>query len=180
MHTAFTARGLPLALAAILSLAGCTSQSKQPLCPGMAALVDASSQSFFRDGTAPDPGNVIYTVRITNVNGECDIDKGMHQADASFEVGFRATRAPTSNEMQYSVPYFVVVSQADRIISRENFTAQFRFAPGQAVADFSDSVSSTVIKAEKGKRPYDYQILVGLPLTKEQLDYNRTIGRFTQ
>jgi len=181
MKTAFKARGLPLAaLLAATLLTGCTNAAKQALCPGIAALVDASSQTVFRDNAAPDPGNVAYTVQIISAKGSCDTDKKAQTADSKFDVSFRATRAPTGTAVQYTVPYFVAVTQADRIINKQSFSVEFSFAPGQAVVDFTDTVASTTIIADKGKHPFDYQILVGLPLTKEQLDYNRTIGRFTQ
>jgi hypothetical protein len=172
---------LPLAvLAAACLLSGCADKSKQANCPGMVALAEAARESVFREGTSPDPSNVLYTVQVVGVKGTCDIDKKAHTADASIDIHFRATRAPTGASAQYSVPYFVAVTQADRIINKKAFQAQFAFVPGEAVADFTDTVGSTEIDPEKGKHPYDYQILVGLPLTKAQLDYNRTIGRFTQ
>ena len=166
-------------LLAVLLLAGCTSAAKQLNCPGAAALVDASTQTIFRQGTAPDPGNVLYTVQVVRVKGVCDIDKAERKADTSLDISFRATRAPTGDAAQYTVPYFVAVTQADRVIDKQSFSAQFTFAPGQAATDFNDTVSSTLVHPDKGKKPYDYQILVGLSLSKEQLDYNRTFGRFT-
>jgi len=167
------------ALLAAILLAGCTSVAKQASCPGADALVDASKQTVFRQGTTPDPGNVLYTVRIMRVSGKCDVDKKGHKSDSSLDVLFRATRAPSGDAVQYAVPYFVAVTQADRIIGKQSFSVQIAFAPGQAAVDVTDTVASTVVNAEKDKHPYDYQILVGLPLTKEQLDYNRTFGPFT-
>jgi len=175
-----TSRISPAALLAVILLAGCTSAAKQLNCPGTAALVDASTQTIFRQGTTPDPGNVLYAVRIVRVKSECDIDKGAHKADTSLDITFRATRAPTGDAVPYTVPYFVAVTQADRIIGKQSFSVQFTFAPGQAAVEFTDTVASTVVHPDKDKHPYDYQILVGLPLTKEQLDYNRTFGHFTQ
>ncbi|HEX3675626.1 MAG TPA: hypothetical protein VHU87_15245 [Rhizomicrobium sp.] len=161
-------------------LAGCSSPGKQGMCPGMAALADASTIHMFRPGAAPDPSNVLYTVRIASVEGTCDIPKGAKSATASFDVHFRATRAPNGEAAGYTVHYFVAVTQSDRVVNKQPFDVQFSFAPGAAVAEFTDTVSSTVIKADKGKYPWDYEILVGLPLTEGDLAYNRTIGRFAQ
>ena len=58
------------------------------------------------------------------------------------------------------------------------FWATFKFEPGQASTNFEEPVASTVIKIAKGKQAYDYQILVGLQLTKAQLDYNRKMGHY--
>ncbi len=174
-------RLLPLmVLLGVGLLAGCGSSSKQGLCPGMAALADAASQPMFRQAGSIDPSNVLYTVQIVHVTGGCDVEKKAKSATTSLDIHFRATRAPTGEAATYTVPYFLAVTQADRIINKQTFEVRLSFAPGAAVAEATDTVSSTVIKPTEGKYPWDYQILAGLPLTKEQLDYNRTIGRFTQ
>jgi hypothetical protein len=181
MKASFTVRSLPLAaLLAAGLLAGCSDQARQASCPGTAALADASTQYVFREGTSPDPANVLYRLQIVDVKAHCDLDKKARTVATSLDIRFRATRAPTGETGQYNAPYFIAVTQADRIINKQAFQIQFSFAPGEATADFTDSVPSTVIQADKEKHSYDYAILVGLPLTKEQLDYNRTIGRFTQ
>jgi hypothetical protein len=174
-------RILPVVLLAA-SVAGCSSSKghKEAFCPGMAALADAARQPMFRQGAPADPSNVVYTMEVVGVDGSCDYDKKGREAEVSIDIHFRATRAPTGEQAVYNVPYFVAVTQADRIINKQNFQVQISFAPGAAVADATDSVPSTNITTEEGKKPYDYQILVGLPLTRQQLDYNRTIGRFGQ
>jgi len=35
-----------------------------------------------------------------------------------------------------------------------------------------------VVKVEKGKHSYDYHLIVGFQLTKDQLDYNNKMGRY--
>ncbi|HEY2067946.1 MAG TPA: hypothetical protein VGG48_00205 [Rhizomicrobium sp.] len=169
-----------LVLAAVTLLTGCASKSSKPaFCPGVAVLADASHQPMFRQGMTPDPGNVLYTMDIVNAKGECDYDKKGREADVTATVHFRATRAPTGEAARYNVPYFIVVTQGGRILNKIDFKVEIDFEPGSAVADAEDS-ASTHITTEEGKKPYDYQILAGLPLSKEQLDYNRTIGRYGQ
>ncbi|MGH6871891.1 MAG: hypothetical protein ACREHE_10320 [Rhizomicrobium sp.] len=166
--------------AAIVLLAGCTQASRQSACPGMAALADASTLHVFRPGAAPDPANVLYTVRIVRVKGTCDISKKSREAGSDLDIYFRATRAPTGETAQYNVPYFVAVSQGDAVVRKVAYRTQFSFAPGQSEAEFEESISPADIDMAEGKHPWDYQILVGLPLTKGDLDYNRTIGRYGQ
>jgi hypothetical protein len=174
---------LPLTMIVALGLlAGCSGgrNSKAAFCPGAAALADTSRQPMFRQGATADPSNIVYTMEIVGVESSCDYDKKGRDADVSVDIHFRATRAPTGEAAQYNVPYFVAVTQADRIVNKQSFQVQVSFAPGAAVADVTDTVPSTNIKTEEGKKPYDYQVIVGLPLTKQQLDYNRTSGRFAQ
>ena len=150
-------------------------------CPDAAALGDASMLTQFKPGAPPDLSSVLYSVQIVDVDTSCDISKDSNTCDSSLDVTFRATRAPTGVEADYTVPYFVAVAGPDNaIISKNAYSAEFSFAPGQGTVTFTDSPDSTVIKMPKGKNGYDYQLYVGLQLTKEQLDYNRNLGRYVQ
>jgi len=112
------------------------------------------------------------------VKGKCDVDKKLIDSTVSLDIHFRATRAPSGAAAEYSVPYFVAVTEGtDRVLAKKNFSIRFEFAPGQASVDFSDSIDSVVVKAQGEKRSFDYQVLAGLQLTKEQLEYNRSQGR---
>ncbi|MGD0192414.1 MAG: hypothetical protein ABSD74_16880 [Rhizomicrobium sp.] len=171
-----TLRALALTSFAAVALAGCESD-KTGSCPTMTALVAASEQSVFVPKATPDPSNLLYKVEIISVKGDCDVDKKALNADVKLEVHFRATRAPSGTSAEYRAPYFVAVTEGtDRVLAKKNFTVPFAFAPGQSTADFSDSIASTEVQSKGEKRTYDYQVLVGLQLTKEQLDYNRSQG----
>jgi hypothetical protein len=166
--------------AGVALLAGCNTV-KSDNCPTMAAVLDASSLTVFRQGTSPDPSNVLYTVQIVEVGGKCDYDKKKRSADSDLTVTFRATRAPTGDAVEYAVPYFVGITEgSDRVLTRQAYTVPLSFAPGQASVTFTDEVKSADLTAKRGEFPYDYQILVGLQITKEQLEYNRTKGNYGQ
>lgn len=157
-------------------LAGCSSD-KANNCPGVSSLVETSIGTIFKNDASTDPANILYTVEITGVQGSCDVDKTAVNSSSDVDVSFRATRAPNGAAADYKVPYFVAISQSDRILAKKIFTAQFHFDPGQTTTTFSDSIQSADITAGKDKKTFDYLILVGLQLTKAQLDYNRASGR---
>jgi hypothetical protein len=160
-----------------VSLAGCHTD-RSAVCPTMTALVQASEMSIFVPKATPDPSHLLYTVEIASVKGDCDVDKKLTDAKIGLEVHFRATRAPSGAAAEYSAPYFVAVTEGtDRVLIKKNFTVRFAFAPGQAATDFSDSVAAIEVKPQGEKKPFDYQVLAGLQLTKEQLEYNRSQGR---
>jgi hypothetical protein len=122
----------------------------------------------------------VYVAGLNDVQTDCSFDNRDGETDSALHLSFHATRSPSSEAATYSVPYFVVVAQGDRIISKRNFVVQFTFESGAAAASFKDDVDSTEIKLENGKRPYDYQLLVGLQLTPAQRDYNKKMGYFAQ
>lgn len=143
----------------------------------MTALLSASEASVFVPGSPPDPSNLLYKVEIVGVDGNCDLDKKATTADVSLDIHFRATRAPSGTSAGYTVPYFVAVTEGtERVVLKKTFTIQFAFEPGQSTVDFSDSVASTKVTAQSEKKTYDYQVLAGLQLTKQQLEFNQHRG----
>jgi hypothetical protein len=160
-------------------LAGCGHGAA--VCPAAVIIVDASSLTAFPQGTAPDPSHALYSIHITNVTTRCELDKQTHEIDSSLEVSFAASRAPNGSAFHGKVPYFVVVAGADgKILTRQTVLAEFDFDPGQATTAFKDNIASVIIDPPRDKMPWDYQLLVGLQLTKAQLDYNRTVGPYAQ
>lgn len=144
----------------------------------MTALVPASEESVFVPGKPKDPSNLLYTVEIMKVSGDCDVDKKDTQADVSLGIDFHATRSPSGAAAQYRIPYFVAVTEGtERVLAKKQFWVEFNFAPGQSTTDFSDSVASTLVNAKGEKKTYDYQVLVGLQLTKAEFEYNQAQER---
>jgi hypothetical protein len=163
----------PLAILAGAMLVACSSD-KTGDCPTMTGITDASVATVFKPGSAPDPSNVLFTLELTSVNGKCDMGKKERSADASLEVDFRATRPPSGAEAHYTFPYFVAVTEGSaRILIKRIYSVAIAFQPGQTTVIVTDKIDSTHLEVDKGKHPYDYQILAGLQLTKPQLDYNR-------
>ena len=166
----------PVLLVALLALAGC-STTRENNCPGVSSVIETSIATIFKPGAPVDPANILYTVEVTDVHGTCDVDKTALNSSTDVSASFRATRAPNGAAADYKIPYFVAVSQSDRILAKKVYMAEFHFEPGQTTAMFSDTVQSADVSAGKDKKTFDYLILVGLQLTKEQIDYNRASGR---
>ena len=160
-----------------LSLAACSSDVGGN-CPTMTGVTDASVRTVFRPGTAQDPANVLYTAEITRVAGGCDIDKKTRVADARLAVDFRATRPASAGAVQYTIPYFVAVTEGARILTRRTYAVTLSFQPGQTVATATETIGSTRINPSKDKFPYDYQILAGLQLSRAEVDYNRRTAHY--
>jgi len=125
----------------------------------------------------PDPSNILYTVDVSGVTSQCDVDKDVLNSQSSVDIALRATRAPNGGAVHYKVPYFVAISQGDRLLAKKVYVAEFSFEPGQTTVDFSESVNNVDVSAGRDKKTFDYVILVGLQLTRKQLEYNRASGR---
>lgn len=171
-------RRLIIVASSVVFLAACSSE-KENDCPGVSSLVETSVGTVFKSAASTDPSNVLYRVEITGVKSSCDVDKPAENSTTNLDISFRATRTPNGTQATYRVPYFVAVSQSDRIITKKEFSVDFTFQPGQMTTTFEDTINATSITAGRDKRTFDYLILVGLQLTRAQLQYNRTSGQLT-
>lgn len=171
----FLRLSLSVAAAAVL-LASCSSD-KEKNCPAVTSVVETSIASVFVPNHAPDPSTLVYTVEVTGAQATCTVDKNAYNSSSDVTISFRATRGPSGSSATYKVPYFVAISQEDRILAKKVFETEVTFEPGETTKTFTDNVDSAQVSAGKDKKTFDYVILVGLQLTKEQLEYNRASGR---
>ena len=166
-----------LALGAAVLLAGC-GQQRVILCPAAAVLADTASETVFRGNAPQDPSGAAYTATIGGVKSDCIFDQQQGQTFSSFDIAFRAVRAPSPDAARYNLPYFVTLNSAGRVLSKKMYNVSLEFAPGAAVATADISLGRTTVNLERGLLPTDYQFLVGFQLTPEQLAYNRKMGRY--
>jgi hypothetical protein len=125
-----------------------------------------------------DPSGELYTVHMTGVTQTCDFDADEGTTDSDIVITFRATRTPTGDASHYPVPYFVAsVLDGSNIQTKKILATTFDFNPGEAATTFSITAPAFRTKFDNGKKPYQYGLVVGLQLTREQLDYNKKLER---
>ena len=163
-------------LAALLLVMGCT--TKISVCPVPAILADPQSVTMFRPGTVPDLANELYTVSLLNAEGDCTFCTKNSLVHASLDLTFRATRVPTKEAATYTVPYFVVVHEKDKIFTKHLYRLRFTFAPGATAVTIKQSPDELVLHVSNGKLPWNYQQMAGFQMTPAQIEYNRTRGRY--
>jgi len=172
--------GIAISAALALALSACGSdRPKGFICPASATLVDTGSLTQLPPGSA-DPTAAIYRIDIQKVYSDCDYDPDTNTVTARIQLDFVASRSPGGESAQFTVPYFVGIAEGGNVVDKKLYQVQFAFAPGQASASFSDRVESFTMQPSPDKRASDYEFLAGLQLTKDQLDYNRKIGRYVQ
>jgi hypothetical protein len=168
-----------LALLSLLLLSGCETKLQKTVCPGANVLANTSEVTVFKKGMDGDPSGQLYTVDITGVTASCDVDLDQGTTDSSVEISFRANRAPSGDGGTYTVPYYMAsMLDGDTVLDKQILAAAFTFEPGQSVTTFTANVPSTVIHLQNGKKPYQYSLLVGIQMTREQFDYAKSHGRY--
>lgn len=170
-------RGLKLcALAALslLALAGCkSSREVVKICPRVVVLGEAADVTIFAPG-GEDEANMSYRGRVNNTFTECDIDEGVVESDIT--IMFAALRGPKApaGEFTVTLPFFVTTTEVDAaVLSRQTGTVTLDFDAdsGSAVAEID--IDGITIPIAEGHKTINYEIVVGLSLTPEQLAYNR-------
>ena len=165
-------------MAAGFLLSGCDTD---PIvrCPGAMILSEAAKRTVLRPGAAAvDPAASLYTVEFTGIETTCLTDARRGQTDSDITLSVRATRAPSSQAARYTVPYFVVVNQAERILNRRAFSTNIAFAPGITTVAFQITLTSNVLKLENGHLPTEYQFLAGLEISQAERAYLQTMSRY--
>ncbi len=154
-------------------LSGCETRSDRINCPVTNILANTASMTVFKPNMQGDPAGMLYSVRMTGLRKSCDFDKDEGTADSDITINFQATRPPSGVAAHYEVPYYVVSTlNGNTILTKQILAVPLDFAPGEASTTFSANVSSLVLHYANGHKPYEYGILVGIQLTREQLDYN--------
>lgn len=147
------------------------------MCPAANVLANTAKLTAFQPGMVGDPAGELYTVQMTGVELSCSFDKDEGTTDSDIEVHFRASRPPSGDNSNHTVPYYIVtVLNGATILDKHIFATSFAFRPGEATTEFTAEVPSTVIRFANGKKPYEYGILAGIQLTREQLDYAKAHG----
>lgn len=167
-----------LALAGVLLLPVLGCSTKISICPVPAILADTQSVTFFRPGTTPDMANELYTVSLINAEGDCTYNTKENLVKASLDLTFRATRAPQAQAATYSVPYFVAVTENEKIYNKRILYLKFSFAPGAATATITQSPNDISLRVSNGKLPWNYEELVGFQMTPEQIAYSKNRSRY--
>ncbi|HQT64220.1 MAG TPA: hypothetical protein PLT25_12700 [Acidocella sp.] len=152
-----------LAAAPLLALAACggasnpATKTKPVYCPSVAVLEQGNSLTQYLPGRN-DVAAQITTASITGVAGDCDV-KGDHAPlRLNFKVGFSASNGPADHGRPVSLPYFVAITQGDKIISKQPYSITLKF-------DGNASTASAVSKSIELQFPNDpsnlnYQVLV--------------------
>ncbi len=170
---------LGAALFALLaaSLAACSGHSSSapvhPLgCPVAYIAPGLDAYTVFRSGAAPstNTGDIVFGVKLMSVQAAC------HNEPQGVRVTTLLTFLAVRNDdnlRQGDFTYFVAISDAQQnILAKQNFALRVDFAPRQKEMRVFDEITEHLPLKDisLGSR---YAVIVGLQVSKQQLDLNR-------
>ncbi len=168
------------ALALPLLLGACAALQEDPFakkavgpCPSVLILRETATAAVFRPGGAADPADVAYRVELAPVRSVCRYNNDDTEIEVDIEIEVTAERGPAAEGGELTIPYFVaVVAPGDRILAKGVFEIELGFGRSQARATARQRTKREIVPGEK-LTGADFEVLMGLQLTPEQLDYNR-------
>lgn len=156
-----------------LESARVSGESNSGICPNAFAINDAARKIEFA-GT-PSLDTVAWSAEIVAVRTSCRYveDKPIK---ARVEIDFAVGRGPAATADTHELAYFVAVTRRNRdLIAKESFTVPVRLRNGVATATLTEELSEILIpRANAGVSGGNFEIAVGLQLTREQVLYNRS------
>jgi hypothetical protein len=165
---------LPLLASTLAALSGCGLFSKTPQfpCPSVEVPRELATLTRFRDGGGRDLTDVVFEAGIVDVQIACDY--GSRGASIQLNVVVGAERGPANRSPNATVPYFIAIGDPQRtILAKEVFSTTVTFPPNVARAAATEETEET-IPLPKGRSAEGYGIIVGLQLSPEEVEYNRS------
>ena len=163
--------GISLALVA----AGCGMfggpKVPQHPCPRAGILKDVQRLTKFLPGPGRDLTDVVFQVQLADVRTQCIYGTSGVKIDMLVDIA--AERGPADKSRKAVFAYFVAISNpAGTILARERFTALIPFIPNVSRALAVEELEQ-MIPLPRGRSAENYRIIVGLQVTREELEFNR-------
>ena len=146
-------------------------------CPVAASLYDASRLVEVHGDERI--GNVGFTAEIVGVQSFCRYTND-NPITVELDIDFAFGRGPAAQSDRRTYGYFVTVTRRNlAVIEKETFALDVRFPEGQDRVNVRETLNNIVIpRANETISGMNFEILVGLELTEEELAFNRAGKRF--
>lgn len=182
-----TSRAAALFLTA-LGLAACDTIGDQLLdtvsgkiqlaCPSQNIVAVASRRLTYRPGDGRDLTDIDNEIVIRSVALECDSDVDRKTRAGSMQVSvttiMEAVRGPANRDRKTDVEYFVsVTDRANKILYREAFVISIPFGENESRRDVVSQPVRLRIPIQSGQSGKNFRILVGLVISRDQLEMNQ-------
>ena len=160
------------------TLAGCGmfGGAGDQICPRVDTLEGAGRVTQFNPGPARDLTDVRFEGRIVQIATECDYDRD-GTVEVSAIVAMEFVRGPAAPSEQGRFEYFVAITDpSERVIAKRRFPVEVAFVDAATRISAREELTQRFshVPADDAR---SYRIYVGFQLTRNQLDYERSLRR---
>lgn len=141
-------------------------------CPRLAVLSDADHSTVF-DGEGRDVTNIVYKATLGAAALKCKHRSGNRlKIDISAVIGIERGLAATERDIE--VPYFIAVIDPEQlVVTKQQGLALIKAERGSRTAAATIESATITLELSEETMGADLQVLLGLQLSEDQLDYNR-------
>lgn len=171
---------LPALVACALGLAACAgSAERPPACPRAGVLNDAATMTRFAPGGGRDPLDIDFNVEIADLASGCQFEKKGKKFDrlvVAVAPVLVTTRGPANASRKADYVYFVSLIGPDGdILNKQSFPVTVSFSGNQRELTLRDDDPPVTvdIPLTRAEDALNYEVILGLQLTEDELQYNR-------
>ena len=167
------AAGVSLAVAGGVTGCGIFEKHNPPTCPHVSILAEAAQMTAYRAGGGRDVTDVLFQGEVSSVDSECDYDKDAKRVDMTATLTLTAVLG-AAGRGDVTLPFFVAVvdRKSQQVLNKGVFRSVIAMPEGRRQSSSVEQIEEH-IPVTAGHVESDYEILVGLQLTPEQLEQNR-------
>jgi hypothetical protein len=163
-------------LSVLVALSACKAFDTQPPppCPRISILGDAAKLTRFRPGPGRTAADAELTAELSSFHGSCTYDAAKRNMTVTLQVGIDAALRPAAKEWTADLSYFIALPvfypnpNAKRVIP-----VYLEFSSGDGRVHYTDDEVEVSFPVLEIKELAKYEVIVGLQLTPEQVEYNR-------
>ena len=155
----------------LLAACGIFGPGEVKVCPRVSLLNDAESMTQYRDGPGRDLTDVLFEAKVVDVNWSCKYLDNRVRVEAAIDIV--AQKGPASEGANAKVSFFVgIIDYEQNIIAKKTFASEIEFRDGRRRAGVREEIEQ-ILFLKEGESGDDYEIIVGMQLTEQQLKQNR-------
>ena len=167
--------------ALVFGLGACSmfEKPKIPPCPEVLLLADAVKQTRFAPGPGRDIIDIVHEAEVTRVIGACeydvDEDTGEGTIDVELSVAIELARGQANTDDTAKFGYFIALTDLnEKVLQKSVFDGQAKFPGNQSRISWRDEPVTLTIPVKKGVDGTQFEIFVGMELSRDEVEYNRT------
>lgn len=164
-----------------MGLASCaTDKAPPPPCPEILIPIDGAKLTRFQPGAGRDIIDVQHEELVSGFAHACEYnldDTGAGNVVVQILPEFESKRGPANPDDQAQFEFFIaIVDQDKNLLEKKRFPASIVFPPNMSrvVWQRGEPIPLT-IPLEAGQTGQNFQIFLGLQLTRDELEYERKI-----
>ncbi len=164
---------VPLLLTA-LAIGSCSrSEPVSIACPQGIIPADAAKVTRFRDGPGRDMTDVIFEGEIYDILVQCKREKQTVVVD--LQIGLAGTRGPADRTRLADLDFWVAIvdGKSHEPVERVAARVRFEFKDNRTRQTMVFDEMEPVIPVKNPNDAAQYQVMVGLQLTPDELAWNR-------